>query len=60
MLPRGGGGFTGMLASVFDGMSNPMFREPTIDMFFWISVAVTAALWRITREDAAVGSGRVR
>ena len=49
-----------MLASVFDGMSHPMFREPTINMFFCISAAVTAALWRITDEDAAVGSGRVR
>ena len=49
-----------MLASVFDGMSNPMFREPTIDMFFWISVAVATALSRITHEDAAFGAGRVR
>ena len=52
--------FAGMLAYVFDGMSNPIFREPTIYMFFWISVAVATALSRFIREDAAVGAGRVR
>lgn len=51
--------FAGMLAYVFDGMSNPIFREPTIYMFFWISVAVAAALSRITRADSAVGARRV-
>ena len=52
--------FAGMLADVFDGMSNPILREPTIYMFFWISVAVATALSRITHEDAAFGAGRVR
>ncbi len=51
--------FAGTLAYVFDGMSNPIFREPTIYMFFWISVAVAAALLRISREDSAVGARRV-
>ncbi len=52
--------FAGMLAYVFDGMSNPIFREPTIYMFFWISVAVATALSRITCDAAPAGAGRVR
>lgn len=41
--------FAGMLAYVFDGMSNPIFREPTIYTCFWISVALAVALTRITQ-----------
>lgn len=47
----------GILSYVFDGMSNPLFREPTIYMCFWISVALAVALTRIT-ADAAAAPGR--
>ncbi len=46
----------GLLAYLFDGVSNPIFREPTIYMWFWVLVALTVAMTRITGEPAAAGS----
>lgn len=44
--------FAGLLAYVFDGMSNPLFREPTVYMCFWITVAIGVALAAETRPTA--------
>lgn len=44
----------GILGYIFDGMSNPLFREPTIYMCFWMNVALAVALTRLSREDALV------
>lgn len=33
----------GLSAYIFDGMSSPLFREPTVYMMFWIIVAISAA-----------------
>lgn len=45
--------FAGMLSYIFDGMSNPIFREPTIYMWFWVLVGLASALPGIIRADAA-------
>lgn len=42
--------FAGTVSYIFDGMSNPIFREPTIYMCFWIHVALAVALARIVRD----------
>lgn len=36
--------FAGILAYLFDSMSNPLFREPTIYMWFWVCAALAFAL----------------
>jgi O-antigen ligase len=45
--------FAGTVSYVFDGMSNPLFREPTIYMCFWIHVALAVALARIVQDAPA-------
>jgi O-antigen ligase len=47
----------GIVGYIFDGMSNPLFREPTIYMCFWVSVALAVALTRLSREDPARPGG---
>lgn len=42
----------GLASYIFDGMSNPIFREPTIYMWFWVLVGLATALSRIVREPA--------
>jgi hypothetical protein len=49
--------FAGMLAYAFDGMSNPIFREPTIYTCFWISVALAVALAQIPRVPSSHSPG---
>lgn len=41
----------GIIGYIFDGMSNPLFREPTIYMFFWVCVALAVALTRLSQGD---------
>jgi hypothetical protein len=48
-------GFAGLLAYVFDGMSDPLFREPTVYMHFWIVVAFSVALSAEAREHPPAG-----
>jgi O-antigen ligase len=36
----------GLLAYAFDGMSSPLFREPTTYLYFWIIAGLSAALLR--------------
>jgi putative inorganic carbon (HCO3(-)) transporter len=41
----------GIASYIFDGMSNPIFREPTIYMWFWVLLGLATALTRIVREE---------
>lgn len=41
--------FAGMVAYVFDGMSDPLFRESVVYMMFWVTVALSVALTREAR-----------
>lgn len=48
--------FAALLAYLFDSLSNPLFREPTLYMWFWICAALAHALpWR---RDPAIGDPR--
>ncbi len=49
--------FAGLPAYVFDGMSDPLFRESVVYMMFWITVALGVALPRIARAGRAAGRG---
>lgn len=45
----------GLAAYIFDGMSNPIFREPTIYMMFWVGVGVSVALARAAGTPGRMG-----
>lgn len=40
----------GIVSYVFDGMSNPIFREPTIYLWFWVLTGLAVAFTRIAGE----------
>lgn len=40
----------GIVSYVFDGMSNPIFREPTIYLWFWVLTGLASAFTRIAGE----------
>jgi O-antigen ligase len=42
----------GIVSYVFDGMSNPIFREPTIYLWFWVLTGLAMAFSRIARQAA--------
>lgn len=42
-----------IVAYIFDGMSNPIFREPTIYLWFWVLTGLTVAYTRIAEEGEA-------
>lgn len=44
------GAFAALIAYMFDGMSNPLFRDPVVYKLFWLSVAVSVALPRLQSE----------
>lgn len=43
----------GIASYIFDGMSNPIFREPTIYMWFWVLAGLTVAMTRIVGAPQA-------
>ncbi len=45
--------FTGLVAYILDGLTNPLFRESTVYMMFWILIAMSVALTRIYHEKQA-------
>lgn len=47
-----------IIGYIFDGMSNPLFREPTIYMVFWICVALAVALTRLSQDEGAGRGGQ--
>jgi len=42
--------FTGLIAYMLDGLTNPLFRESVVYMMFWFSVALSVAMTRIYLE----------
>lgn len=43
-------GLAALVAALFDGMSNPHFREPPVYMMFWLIVAMSVAFTRERSE----------
>ena len=49
-----------LLAYFLDGLTDPLFREPTVYLMFWVCIGLSAALVRIDAElPGARGSARV-
>ncbi len=42
--------FTGLAAYLLDGLTNPLLRESTVYMLFWVLIAMSVALTRICHE----------
>ena len=40
-----------LLVYFFDGLTDPLYREPTVFMTLWVTIGVSVALMRLYRED---------
>jgi O-antigen ligase len=45
---------TGLVAYVLDGLTNPLFREATVYMMFWLLIAMSVVLPRLQRKTRNV------
>jgi O-antigen ligase len=45
-----------LMASLLDGLTDPLYREPVVYMLFWIALGVGTALRRLERTQANSGS----